>query len=382
MKKQLNKAILLLIGIQFPTLLPFATPLQLVVAFGVILNLFFAKILNKKYIFILILMANLFVIQYLANSIINQQFRPNWFFQKIGVMLLCAFAFIIFERIEFSNKNRTYLNYGIILSCTYAFISAPAYILGYENYLMPGNCEQNNLMLITGHLRCGAFGEGNYFGVFLSLLALIFRKVFKIFTLVAISSIVAFSPSNLAVILFLIMRNTLPNILFKFIGVICVVFCTSISFYYYYDIIELYKSIPIQSSLGERIEFILVGISIFADNLIIGVGAGQFGNYIGIYTGADHLVAGVTIEDARFIANNVSIELLSEFGLIGFISYIFFSWNLSKRLLMINNLKPIENFMLINLIGMTQPTFFIVSNFILYGLVFNKNINLILEKSK
>ena len=110
----------------------------------------------------------------------------------------------------------------------------------------------------------------------------------------------------------------------------------------------------------------------FLDNPVFGVGAGQYHMFLADYTEFPHLLWGTNVEDVRFIPNNVVIEIASEFGLMGLVGFFLTVLLLARYFKKLNNFSVVENLFVLLLLGVAQPTFFILSNFIIYGVAVGK----------
>ena len=80
-----------------------------------------------------------------------------------------------------------------------------------------------------------------------------------------------------------------------------------------------------------------IGVRMFLDNPVFGVGAGQYHMFLADYTEFPHLLWGTNVEDVRFIPNNVVIEIASEFGLMGLVGFL-------TVLLLARYFKKLNNF--------------------------------------
>ena len=132
------------------------------------------------------------------------------------------------------------------------------------------------------------------------------------------------------------------------------------------------EGIPQRTSFGERLEFFRIGVRMFLDNPVFGVGAGQYHMFLADYTEFPHLLLGTNMEDVRFIPNNVVIEIASEFGFMGLVGFFLTVLLLARCFKKLNNFSVVENLFVLLLLGVAQPTFFILSNFIIYGVAVGK----------
>ncbi len=353
----------LLLPFYFKT--PFLVPLPFL-GFLAVLPL----LLNKHAYYNKIL---LFVPFYLMLGITQLIFNNNIQIYEYVTKLAAIIIFIITLSIVvtyYIKMYDRYLMYSFIIVILYALYSAPSYLMGYVNFLIPGTCLENNLSPLN-HLRCSTFGEGNYFGGYLSLMILIFsqRTMFMVASLVGV--LVSFSPIAMIVWLYLYLRKFILKGRFGFILISSITF---ISFVFALLILDLSLIESIfgnseTSSFWERFEFIRSSFKMWLDNIVIGIGFGQFGNFLPDYTLFNHLIIKANDGD-RFIPNSNIPEILSEQGLFGlvFFCYILFKlFNLNHPVL--TNYEIVIIFIII---GLAMPTLFQIVIAALLGVLISK----------
>ena len=353
--------------LQFPTLTGFLSLFELIAVTTLVLNIKLI-IFRKRQLLFLLLIATLFILQTLQIIYFQTNVVISWFLIKYASILLCFLIFILIGNCNF-DYSVSYIITPLTLSVLFAIYAAPSYIFGYTEFLPPGICESNNINYFTGHLRCGSFGEGNYFGIYLILIAIAFHRFGNVYLLCFLGILISSSLVALFLIFYLGLRYwiKLPFKVFVFAGALATIYTV-----FYLDIVQILltgQGIPERTSFGERLEFIRISIRAFGDYPIVGVGAGQYSQYVGDYTNFAHLIEGSRIPDIRFISNNVISEMLSEFGAIGLFVYLYFVIKVSSMLVKLNHFSKLENIGLILITGIAQPTFFILSNMIIFGLI-------------
>jgi O-antigen ligase len=341
--------------------------------FGFLACIFYAAkalLSDAKYFWLIVFYSTLATIQIHLSPIVNY----DAFFRKLAAIFVFIGTFSVFST-YYNHRYDKYLFISFGLVVAYAIYSAPSYAIGYDNYLMPGNCGVNNISDI-GHLRCSTFGEGNYFGGYIALLLLIYQRSAKFMFLAFVGAIISWSPTPIIVYLYCLYKL----IIFKFdknrsavvilkniliLGLAVIILGGS------YSRMELFFNASERSSLGERFEFIRAGLFMWIDHPLLGVGFGNFGYHLPDYTFFTHLIDRTLYEDSRFIPNNNIVEFLSEQGLIGLLFYIYILFLLSRIRHPIFN--RIEIVILILFIGLTMPTFFQIITAALLGILFAKH---------
>lgn len=314
-----------------------------------------------------------FVPFYLILGIIQLIINPDLKIYEYITRLSAIIIFIVTLSVVttyYDKKYDKYLLFSFIFVILYALYSAPSYILGYENFLIPGTCLENNLSVFN-HLRCSTFGEGNYFGGYLSLMILIFsqRPSFMLLSLFCV--LVSFSPTSMLIWLYLFIRK------YIFKGDYGWVLISSIaSFLIFISILTLDISIirfffgdSETSSFWERFEFIRSSFKMWSDNMIIGIGLGQFGYYLSDYTVFNHLITSAN-DGARYIPNSNLAEILSEQGLYGLVFYFYILY----KLYYLNHplLNHYELIIVFIIIGLAMPTLFQIVIAALLGVLISK----------
>jgi O-antigen ligase len=356
-------------SIQFPTMLPLITPFELLTILYIPVKIFYVRFRRdfKLFAVIFFMFLSLHVVSGISNV---SDWNFVWFTMKYFSILLCFLTFFVISQ-RHALESLVALKLSILLTVIFGIFSAPAYIFDYQSLLPFGICETNNIFLLSGHLRCSTFGEGNYLGIFLTTILIIFHTKKSVFFLCLVGIIISMSKIALVILCYLLIRKFLRLPLFGvFIGAIAfLLFFVDADFV---GSVLLGNELPERSSAGERLEFARIGLRMFLDNPVIGVGAGQYHVYLSDYTKFPHLLEGVSIPGLRFIPNNVFAEILAEFGTLGI--FIYFGWNylLATHVSKWNRMSVGENIGLLFLLGLAQPTYFILSNFLVYGIAMGK----------
>lgn len=171
------------------------------------------------------------------------------------VKYLTIVSFVLFFYLSqqlYSKRYDKYIIFSLVISSIYGVYSAFSYILAYDNYLIPGTCEANNINNF-GLLRCATFGEGNYFGNYLALISILFADRKKVLYLTFTMSLIAFSPIPIFLIFYLLSKKYINTVSYIFFIIIIVMIL-----YYFIDHKNILATIESQtSSFGERLEFLL-----------------------------------------------------------------------------------------------------------------------------
>lgn len=286
-------------------------------------------------------------------------FNYDAYVKKYMAIFICVGTYSLFLK-YYNEQYDRYIYLSLVITIVYGVFSAPSHILGYQDYLIPGTCGDNNLSDI-GHLRCATFGEGNYFGGYVAILMLIFSQKNKFMILCLIGTLIAWAPTPILIYGYIFYKKTLrkllPNLRAAFLlNLFLMAFLVSIFFLYYQIILDVIVNASETSSLGERLEFIRSGFAMWIDHPMLGVGFGNYGFALPNYTVFPHLINQTLYDGIRYIPNNNIIEFLSEQGVVGFSFYIYLLMKVSKVHHPIFN--RFEIFALIVFIGLAMPTFF------------------------
>jgi O-antigen ligase len=312
-------------------------------------------IINKDFIFVILIYLILSLIQYLF----LRDLAIDVFFRKMAAIFVFIGTFSIFY--EFYNeKYNKYFLASLIFVILYGIFSAFSYIFGYTEYLIPGTCAENNLTEF-GLLRCSTFGEGNYLGGYIALTVLIFSRSALFMWLCLLGALIAWSPIPFLIYIYtvvkiIIVKYGVESYKYKAAMILFALIFAATYFWNYDAISEIFSNTSDRSSLGERTEFIRAGFNMWIDHPLIGVGLGNYGDKLPEYTLLPHLFERTIYEDSRFIANNNLIEFLAEQGIFGLLFYIFILNRVSAGQHHLFNRKEI--IFLILLIGFAMPTFF------------------------
>lgn len=274
---------------------------------------------------------------------------------------IISFIILFYSSGLFYNKKYDkYIIYSFILVFIYGLYSSFSYIFSYEEFLIPGTCESNNLSPFN-HLRCSTFGEGNYYGNYISLIAILYSDNRKISFLSFISSLVSFSPVAIVITYYILFKKYNKFIIFSILSAIIFMFINID------NIILALKSET--SSFGERLEFFRAAFEMGFKNIFIGVGMGQYGVNLEKYTDFSHFII-ASLSSARYIPNNNLAELFSEQGLFGLFFYFMYlrRFSLGK----IGSLSNQSVIYFIIIIGLAMPTLYLSFVAVLSGAIFAK----------
>jgi O-antigen ligase len=230
--------------------------------------------------------------------------------------------------------------------------------------LIPGTAIKGNLSPL-GIFRAGTFGEGNYLGTYLVLIALLFPRNLIILIFSLIVSLISFSPIPIFIISILILHIhffhkyiSARNIkkLYFVLFIIPFIFAISIFPQIIHDYLFNYSNadaLNLRTSSIERTDFIVAGFKMWLTHPLIGIGYGQFSEHLSEYTNLSYLI--VNSIDYRYIANNNIIEILSEEGILTIIYYIYAISQTSNDFL---KNKAIHTPIILIVLGIAMPSFF------------------------
>lgn len=278
------------------------------------------------------------------------------FANRFGAIFLFMLAYAA-GRFSYQERQFDILMLSYRVCMVYAIYAAFSYMLGYQSYLVPGTGGPNNLGPL-GLLRCGTFIEGNYFGTYLALLALVLYSRRKSLWGVALASLIPISPGPMLLIGYLIFRDYL--VARKRVMAMVLTVVSAALAYIAFNLGSLtqwmFQTMGDATSPLERAEFVRAGLAMWVDHPILGVGYGQFGERLASYTIMPHILGRISIYGFRYISNNNIAEILSEQGLVGIIVYFCILATVAR--VKIRNLNRSEIYGFFLVLGMTMPTFF------------------------
>jgi len=223
--------------------------------------------------------------------------------------------------------------------------------------------------------RAGTFLEGNYAGPFFVLSFLIAladrRNVLAGFFLLAAAttfSTSAFAGLAGAFVYLLLTKKKQPSVYILAAAITAAMFF-SWSFFEAI-IIEKLSGAKSTDSLVDRMNTFLSAAQMFAGNIVLGVGLGQYGFHAFDYTDWVQRSLGPWFMDTRTktIANNVYAELASELGLLGLVFFYMFVSPIVRMALKISEPAIKAGFVAIAIFWIAAPTFTIMYYWAFAGL--------------
>lgn len=318
------------------------------------MSLIFHK--NKTILFFLFWVSLSYLVNFFWVYNYNFKIFPNRISPSIDSLLKLVYIFLAvssyFISTAYISKNISILKYwvhGAVLAALYGwylFISS-GFNLPYFKLIGMDEDPQT----LYGFIRCGTFKEGNYFGLYLLISAVIafyLRKTrLAIFLLASIISTFS-SISIISAILFLliILRKKilqkkvfiysaliLPFIILTFIQL------KQTKFYNEYIVAKLAEPSNVLSSRNiskvDRTLTARIAFNLGLNNPIFGVGPYNYGLHYDQYNDYETKIANINNDivdffertNKRAIPNNVYLELWAEYGIIGFIIFTLFLLN-------------------------------------------------------
>lgn len=294
--------------------------------------------------------------------------QDTYYFNKLFAVILFYFVISI-VRNNFTDSMGSAIKWSLYFVLFYSLFASGSYILGYSELLLPANCGENNLSPI-GHLRCGTFGEGNYFGHYLSLSALFFYRNKKILNLICVGAIVSFSPTAIVTTFFINVLSRLrhPE---KVTFFALIVFLVALIPFDRLILDQLEQALSSEmTSTSERLEFVSASLRMFINNPWFGLGFGQYGVVLPSYTNFIHLISN-SQDGLRYIPNNVFAETFAEqgfFGIAALFPLLLRCFKTSPKLYSIS-----VPFLVIIIDFLTMPTIYMVYVAVLIGAVLANN---------
>ena len=293
----------------------------------------------------------------------KSQLNFNFFLLRVFAVLVFIWVCEI-VKIGFLTSHLKYLKASFWFVFAYTIFAGFSFLGNYSFLLIPGTASQGNLTPL-GILRCGTFGEGNYLGGYLALIALLFVKEPKMLIAAWIGCLIAYSPIPLILIPLLLFHVHFLSMKFRWATLkrmyIAVLFLVAVlaPFYIYNiisDSIDQYlnaESYNLKTSFVERTDFIVSGIKMWLKSPLIGQGFGQFSELLSDYATLPHLI--INEENYRYIANNNFVEIASEQGVAGLCYYFMILWECENDFL---RKRHFSASIFLFVLGIAMPTFF------------------------
>ena len=282
-------------------------------------------------------------VPYRVNPIIDSLLRLIYIYLAIITLFLSAWYF---------SKKPNLLNYwvlGAIVAASYSwyiFVSSGLNIPYLKLFGMEATPQA-----IGRFVRCGTFKEGNFFGMYLLLSAIIAfylnRTKAGIFLMISIITTLSTATIVSAVIFvlyltrnFFLKKKVLKYAIMSipFIVVFLVFFIKTPFYkeYVYSKISEPSNQVSRRNfSKVDRVLSARIGYKQGINNPIFGVGPYNYGLHYDKYNDADKYIINIDEwlseffrrKNKRAIANNVYLEVWAEYGIVGFIIFIMFLIN-------------------------------------------------------
>lgn len=351
---------------------PIGLPLSTIVFVIAIPFLFNGNVLRDKYIWLGLCFIPIALFQWLMLEV-----RVDVLLSKLLAILLFYMGLSI-SREHFTEQSFRLIRYTFYFVFVYSVVISLSYFFNYEQFIIPANCGENNLSPI-GLLRCGTFGEGNYYGHYITIISVMFFYSRFVLTMAFLASLISYSPTAILIVLSLLILTFVRrsrNAIFLIAIFLLVLVCLSV--YIFYDAIVVLAESPM-TSFTERSEFIRAGFHMFVNNLLIGVGLGQYGSNIGNYTNFEHLLEGYNL-GVRYIPNNVFAETFSEQGIVGIMLLLPIFSRLSVTLPKIYSVSIPLLVILVD--SLTMPTLYLTCFSVLIGILISNSYNEIITGIK
>lgn len=312
-----------------------------------------------------------------------------------NIRIICPLFTVLFLSIFIRSKEDVYRNLrifsiGIIIACIYGIYEYVVRVSGLgQAFLLPGH--SSDIIMGYGTFRIsGPFGEPGYYAGFLSLSIImtllmkrkeiISSKYFYFLILIQLFNIIF----TLSTIGWLSLIIGVSYILFKDKGIkskafVLFVLVVSIVMIFTNDVAFQVVTKPFaeQQDVGfesqtERSNSAVAALKIFKDYPIIGIGNGMFGLLYDSYK-----PLGLTLKPGQPIVNNVYLDILSAYGLLGIIPFLFITYTLLKNLKLIKKHEGKEDYykylmggmLSISIVFFAYPTFNYTFHWFFFGIV-------------
>lgn len=308
---------------------------------------------NRKVFIYLVCFSSTLLMSFYINSVWSYSYQLTQYKSRFGYNIdsLMKFLYVLFSLICFivacqvlATRKKMSINFiltGAILSASYSLYLFACGILDIDPYLLWGMDKIPQSLTLFGHkfYRCGTFKEGNYSGLFLILSSILAynqghkkSSYFLFFSTISTLSTITYICDFILVFFYSVsvLKNQ-KNIIVSLV-LVSILAITIISSWDILSIV-IYKKLKKNNDVAENIHAnysrddrtnsILAGISLFLDNPIIGVGLGNYSRHYSKYYISNkykfHLGS-----DYKYIVNNVFVEILCEGGILSFVFFALF----------------------------------------------------------
>ena len=264
---------------------------------------------------------------------------------KFFYVLIAIIALIVTRNVLTENpKLIRWFFIGAIISSLYAWYLFVSGVLHLPTFLLPGmDADPQKINISIGDIiRCGTFKEGNYMGFFLLISAIvaIYNKksllaVFFFATILTTFSTTSIFCSIIFLMFYLMKRY--KKYKGKLIAGICataflimllVQFSDAFRTIFYNKLFANEDSVENANDLyskADRLNTTMVGLNIFVNNPVLGIGLANYGLHYNHYNELPELDL---VDETKRIPNDIYVEILSECGSLSFIVFLVFLYNL------------------------------------------------------
>lgn len=315
-------------------------------------------------------------------------------FKTLYIMVSCIVFFIVRAFLSININLIKYYFIGVLFSslvsiyffiCGIFDISPQSFACIHYQFINLGN---------THFIRNGTFLEGNFAGLYF-LIALILAEEFnqkKLFVVILIAIASTFSTVAIActlLFLFFVTYRKPINIVYVTFMILLLlgINLKTDGFFFkeqFVDKISFLKLVTMpNSSLStvtsvalsgiERSEMINIGIQMFKQNMLFGVGPANYKYYFLVLrqnSNSTHQLDSFDTNIKRpMISNNVYIELLAEYGLFGFLTFLSFLGLLAYNLYKNNSINLLAGLCVVLLYFVAYPSFSVFFLWVFFAII-------------
>jgi O-antigen ligase len=268
---------------------------------------------------------------------------------KFFYVLIAIFAMLVsINELSKNSKLVKFFLWGAIVSSLYSWYLFASGVLKLPVLLLPGMNDPAVINTPFGDIiRCGTFKEGNFMGLYLVIAAIVAFyqnkvtvSVFLFLTIITTFSTAAMACSFIFFMIFLIKKYKKHK--FKLIGALSLTalvlflliqFNSSFKSYFFDKIFASEDTVENTNdvfSKVDRLNTTYVGLSMFYDNPVFGVGLSNYSLHYYHY----NLLPELDVVGFKRIPNNIYIEIMSETGIFGIFTFLYFLiqiYNIGKR---------------------------------------------------
>lgn len=304
---------------------------------------------------------------------------------------ICSIIIMVHFIKSFSDFNSSikYFLIGCFMSCIYGVYEFIVRIFGLgQNFLLPGHSD-SIIFFNESYRLSGTFGEPSYFagflvvGIIISWLAkykgiiqnpsFFIIIILQVFCLLLTYSTVGWISLFIGLLSISLIQKQEKNILLAMLMAIIGVFVISQTPNLLDVFLKPFDTSSSLSSASERMNTAITALNVFKEYPVSGIGYGMYGLF-----SVSYAPPGTVFRDLQPIVNNVYLEVLCSYGLVGSFLFFIILSKFLKSIFFIKNTEHLSDFfpfilgvlIAIAITFMAYPTFNYTYHWFFFGLLF------------